>query len=133
MIIDSSAIIAIITEEPGYGPVLDAVAKAENIGVGAPTLVETGIVLGAKLGIAGKTLLARFAQEKELAVIPLGDSHWPVAVDAFLRFGKGRHPAGLNFGDCLTYSIAHVSDQPLLCIGNDFPETDLELVLKPVY
>jgi len=54
--------------------------------------------------------------------------HWAVAVDAYLRFGKGRHPAALDFGDCLTYAISRLADEPLLCIGDDFTKTDLALV-----
>jgi ribonuclease VapC len=73
--------------------------------IGAPTLVEAGVVLGARLGIPGKTLLARFVQESGMRQIALTAEHWMVAVDAYLRFGKGRHPAALNFGDCLAYAI----------------------------
>jgi ribonuclease VapC len=98
--------------------------------IGAPTLVETGIVLVARLGVPGKSLLARFVQEAELSVIALTDRHWPVAVDAYLRFGKGRHPAALNFRDCLTYAVSQVADEPLLCVGEDFARTDLPLVLS---
>jgi ribonuclease VapC len=57
--------------------------------------------------------------------VPFGEGHWPVAVDAFIRFGKGRHPASLNFGDCLTYAVARLADQPLICVGDDFAKTDL--------
>jgi len=85
-------------------------------------------VLASRLGIAGKTLLARFCQEAGLTVVPFGEEHWPVAVDAYIRYGKGRHPAALNFGDCLTYAVCRLADQPLLCTGNDFPRTDLALV-----
>jgi ribonuclease VapC len=77
---------------------------------------------------ARRYFLARFIQEKAATVIPFEDHHWPIAIDAFLRFGKGRHQAGLNFGDCLTYAVARVADQPLLCLGDDFAQTDLELV-----
>jgi ribonuclease VapC len=86
------------------------------------------MVLVGRLGIVGKTLLARFVQETDLTVVPVGPEHWTVAVDAFARYGKGRHPAALNFGDCLTYAVARVAEEPLLCIGDDFPRTDLELV-----
>jgi ribonuclease VapC len=89
--------------------------------------VETGIVLVARVGVPGKTLLARFVQEADLAVIPFTLDHWPVAIDAFVRFGKGRHRAALNFGDCLTYAVARLADEPLLCLGNDFAQTDLPL------
>ena len=103
-------------------------AEAERAAIGAPTLTETGIVLAARLGISGKTLLARFVQESAVGVVPFTDDHWPIAVDAYLRFGKGRHPAALDFGDCLTYAICQVAGEPLLCLGNDFTRTDLDIV-----
>jgi len=66
--------------------------------------------------------------EADLDVVALAAEHWTVAADAFLRYGKGRHPAALTFGDCLTYAVSKVADEPLLCVGNDFPATDLRLV-----
>ncbi|MDX6651543.1 MAG: ribonuclease VapC [Solirubrobacterales bacterium] len=74
------------------------------------------------------TILARFLQERELIVIPFDQLHWEEAVTAFIRFGKGRHPAGLNFGDCMTYATAQLAAEPLLCVGEDFAKTDLALV-----
>jgi ribonuclease VapC len=127
VIVDSSAVVAILLKQPGYEPLLDTLARARGAAIGSATLVETGIVLAARLGIPGKTLLARFVQESDMAVIPLAAEHWPVAVDAFIRFGKGRHPAALDFGDCLTYAVSRLAEQPLLCLGNDFAQTDLPL------
>jgi ribonuclease VapC len=129
VIVDSSAIVAILLQESGWEPLVDQLTASETTaGVGAPTLVETGIVLAARLGIPGKTLLARFVQESELRVISFTADHWAVAVDAYLRYGKGRHPAALNFGDCQTYAVSRVASEPLLCLGNDFVRTDLPLV-----
>ncbi len=128
MILDSSAMVAVLLKEPGHEALLNHLAENPEPGVGAPTLVETGIVLAARLGPSGETLLARFVQGQELAVIALGDEHWQIAIQAFLRFGKGRHPAALNFGDCLTYAVARLANEPLLCVGDDFAKTDLELV-----
>ncbi len=129
MILDSSAIVAVLLREPRHEPLLELLAAAEVIGIGAPTLCETGIVLAARLGATGKSLLARFTQESGAVVIPFGDEHWRVGVDAFLRFGKGRHPAALNFGDCLTYATAQIAGQPLLCLGEDFARTDIALAV----
>jgi ribonuclease VapC len=128
VIVDSSVLVAILLRQPGYEPLLDQLAAEPAPVVGAPTLTETGIVLAARMGVAGKTLLARFVQESGLVVVTFGEAHWGAAVDAFLRFGKGRDPAGLNFGDCLTYAAARLADQPLLCLGDDFTKTDLELI-----
>ena len=58
-------------------------------------------------------------------VVPFGEDHWSEALDAFRRFGKGKHPAGLNLGDCFSYAVASMADQPLLCVGDDFRKTDL--------
>jgi ribonuclease VapC len=127
VIVDSSAVIAVLLRQPGYEPVLEELAREPGAGIGAPTLVETGVVLAAKLGVTGRTLLARFLHESGLVVVPFGEEHWSVAVDAFARFGKGRHPAGLNFGDCLAYATARLADEPLLCLGDDFAKTDLAL------
>lgn len=60
--------------------------------------------------------------------MPVGAEHWTVAVDAFARYGKGRHAAALNVGDCLTYAVARLAGDPLLCVGDDVPKTDLDLV-----
>ena len=63
-----------------------------------------------------------------IAIVPFTDLHWQRTIDAFARFGKGRHPAALNFGDCMSYATAALARQPLLCVGDDFRKTDLELV-----
>jgi ribonuclease VapC len=128
VIIDSSAVVAVLLREPGHEGLLDRLETAPLAGIGTPTLVETGIVLVARLGVGGKTLLARFVDEAGLAVVPFTAEHWAVAVDAYIRYSKGRHPAGLNFGACLTYATCRLADQPLLCIGDDFSRTDLELI-----
>ena len=128
MIIDSSAIVSILLEEDGHEALLERLSGSLELKIGAPTVAETGIVLAARLGQIGKTLLARFLYEAGVEVVPLTEAHWGVAVEAFERFGKGRHPAGLNFGDCLTYAMSSASGEPLLFVGNDFPKTDLSLV-----
>ena len=128
MILDSSAVIAILLKEPGYERLRDRLATSEQASIGAPTVLESSMVLSARLGHAGKTLLARFLQEAEIEVVEFTADHWTVAADAFLAFGKGRHRAGLNLGDCTTYAVAKLASQPLLCLGDDFPATDLELV-----
>jgi ribonuclease VapC len=128
VILDSSAIIAVILGEPDAAALLAQLESTSILGVGAPTLAETGVVLTARLGPAGATLLARFVEESDASVVAFEDHHWLVAVDAFARFGRGRHTAALNFGDCMAYATAHVAGQPLLCLGDDFARTDLPLV-----
>jgi ribonuclease VapC len=127
VIVDSSALVAILLREPDHASLREALTSADHVGVGAPTLVETSIVLSARLGLAGKTLLARLVQEAEIDIVAFTAEHWTVAADAYVRYGKGRHPAALNFGDCLTYAASTVAGEPLLCQGVDFPATDLVL------
>lgn len=128
MIIDSSAVVAAITNEHDETAVLRAVAAARSPAIGAPTLLETGMVLLSRLGPSGRTQLVRFCDHFSIQQLAFTEEHQKVALDAFQRFGKGRHPASLNFGDCLSYATARVARQPLLCIGNDFAQTDLDLV-----
>jgi ribonuclease VapC len=128
MIIDTSAILAIIGREPGHEHIKDSIAASSAPKMGAPSVLEAGIVLVARYGLRGKTLLARFLQDAEIEVVPFTKEHSDVAVDAFIRFGKGRHRAKLNLGDCHTYATASVSGEPLLFIGDGFVHTDLELV-----
>jgi ribonuclease VapC len=132
VIIDSSAILAVILKERGYELIVHQLAASPATRIGAPTQLEAGIVLTARLGPRGKTVLARFLQENSIETLHFGEAHARVALDAYSRFGKGRHPAGLNFGDCCTYAVAYLADEPLLCLGDDFPKTDLPLVsLEP--
>lgn len=128
MIIGSSAIIAVIGKEPGYERILRKLAEAGRARLGTPTRLEAGMVLTARFGPRGKTALARFSQESNISAIPFDEAHATAALDAFTRYGKGRHPAGLNFGDCCSYATAVLAHEPLLCIGDDFPQTDLDLV-----
>jgi ribonuclease VapC len=127
MILDASAIIAIALKEPGFEELLEKLARARNVGVGVPTLTETAIVLSARLNQDARGVLSRFLMEGSIATVPFGDAHFAAAVDAWLRYGKGRHPASLNFGDCLSYATARLAGEPLLCVGNDFAQTDLPL------
>jgi ribonuclease VapC len=127
VIVDSSAAIAILLKEPGYERVRDRLAAADQASIGAPAVVESSLVLCSRLGHAGKTLLARLLQEADIEVVEFAADHWTVAADAFIAYGKGRHRAGLNYADCMTYAVAKLAGEPLLCLGDDFPATDLEL------
>jgi ribonuclease VapC len=125
MILDSSAIVAIILKEPGYDLVLQKIIKARQAGVGAPTLVECTIVISSRLSLDARGKLARFLDELNITVMPFTEVHYGTAIGAWLKYGKGRHPASLNFGDCITYAIAKVSGLPLLFLGDDFSKTDI--------
>ena len=128
MIVDTSALVAVVLREPGFQAVVDCLEGDEPLAVGAPTLTEATLVLSARLDRDARPKLARILQEYEITVVPFAAAHWDEATEAFLRFGKGRHPAALNYGDCMSYAVARLADQPLLCLGRDFAQTDLELV-----
>lgn len=127
MIVDSSAIVAIFRQESGFEAVRAKLTGSGSKGIGAPTLTETGIVLTARLGRNVVGPLARFIEEFEIVPVAFGVDHWKLAVDAFDRYGRGRHPAALNLGDCMTYAVAKLADEPLLCVGDDFVQTDLRI------
>ena len=125
MILDSSAIVAVMLAEPGYQAILERMGGAELLAAGAPTVVETAIVLSARWGRDARPELDAFLREADVEVIPFTADHYRAGVDAFLRYGKGRHPAALNFGDCLSYAVASLAGMPLLFVGANFSRTDL--------
>lgn len=129
MIVDSSAILAVFFREPGAEELLAAILNADFAGIGAPTAAEAGLVLTARLKTNATGSLLRFFEETGIEIVPFTNLHWQRAIDAYARFGKGRHPAGLNFGDCMTYATVALAQQPLLCRGDDFRKTDLRLVV----
>jgi ribonuclease VapC len=126
MIIDTSALVAITFREPGHPELITKLASASSAGIGTPTLAETGLVLAARLRRDSRDLVIRLLYEFNIEEVPFGDGHWKEAIDAYLRYGKGRHKAQLNFGDCLTYAVARLAREPLLFTGNDFTQTDLD-------
>jgi ribonuclease VapC len=125
VILDTSVIVGVMVGEPGHERIRERMATASILAVGAATMVEVAIVLSTKLRRDPRPQLNRFLREMEVEVIPFTAEHYEVAVDAFQRFGKGRHPAALNFGDCLTYAVARLSGFPLLFTGDDFARTDI--------
>jgi ribonuclease VapC len=127
MIIDTSAILALIQDEqPQADEVAAALASARSPVMSAPTMAECLIVLSARHGPLARTIFERLRSEISLGIAHFTDEHAAAAQRAFLQYGKGRHPAALNFGDCMTYAVAQLSHEPLLAVGNDFPQTDLE-------
>ena len=125
MVLDSSAIVAIHLKEPGHERLIAAIEAAPLVVVGSPTVLETSIVLSTRLQRDPRPLLAAFLRRVNAEVIPFNAQHMDAAATAYLRFGRGRHPAALNCGDCLSYAIAAVSGFPLLFTGNDFLRTDV--------
>jgi ribonuclease VapC len=126
VIIDSSALVAVVFREEGYATLIEKLVASDSTGIGTPTLAQTGIVLAARLRRDPQGLLARLLAELDIAEVPFGEPHWRQALGAYQRFGRGRHQANLNFGDCLTYAVASLAREPLLFVGEDFSATDLE-------
>jgi len=127
VILDRSAIVAVVLREPGCEELVRKIAGAETVGVGAPTLAEAGIVLTARLERDARGLLQGLLREWGAVSVAFGEEHWREALSAYSRFGRGRHRARLNFGDCLSYAVARLAGETLLCTGDDFRRTDLEL------
>jgi len=125
MVLDSSAIVAIHLREPGHDRLIDRIDAAEVVVVGVPTLLETVMVLTARLGQDARPIIFTFLRRLEAEVVPFNEEHLDAAATAFMRFGRGRHPAALNFGDCMSYAVASVSGMPLLFTGEDFRRTDI--------
>jgi ribonuclease VapC len=126
VILDSSAIIAVVIREPGYEALERKMREADVIAAGAPTLFEAGMVIIGREGESGREVVSRFRASLDVVAVPFGARHEEVATEAFVRFGKGRHPAALNILDCMTYATARVAGEPLLYVGNDFAKTDIE-------
>ena len=125
MILDSSAVIAVLFREKEHERLEERMAEADSIAIGAPTLFEADMVATGLYEQRGHDLLAHFLEEQAIQVMSFDEPHWEVAIEAFDRYGKGRHPAALNLGDCMTYASAQVARQSLLFIGNDFARTDI--------
>jgi ribonuclease VapC len=127
LILDSSAVIAAICQEPDCERILQKIGAAEVVALGAPTVAESQLALTVKLGWEAGTLVDQFLSLAGASIVPFDRDHVAVFFDAFLRFGKGHHPARLNMGDCFTYAIAKLAGQSVLFTGNDFSQTDLDV------
>jgi len=125
MTLDSSALLAMLFAEPGYLDLVDRILEADQVRVGAPTLVEAGMVFSGRRRKTTSDELARLILELGVTVVPFGEPEWQLAVGALAKFGRGRHPAGLNFGDCLAYATARSLGDSLLFVGDDFTKTDI--------
>ena len=132
LVLDSSVIVAILTREPDAEAYEELVNSAQRLLVGAPTLVETSMVLISRLGPEnGMIAIFNFLTRTRCEVIDFTRLHFVEAATAFQQFGKGRHPAGLNMGDCNSYATAKVAGAALLYKGNDFGKTDLPKLTPP--
>lgn len=127
LVVDTSALVAMAVREQGADRVSDLLREAETAYVSAPTMLELGMVLESRIPRA-VGIAARLLRDAEIDVVPFDEQLAGRAMDAFRRFGKGRHPAALNFGDCCTYALAEERGLPILCVGDDFRRTDLPVL-----
>ena len=125
MTLDSSALIAILVSEAGSMDLIDQILQTDVVRIGTPTLVETSIVLSSRRGKPSHKEVQRLIEELGVTVVPFGESEWQAAASAYDRFGRGKHPAALNFGDCLAYAVAVTVGDSLLFVGTDFSRTDV--------
>ncbi len=125
MVLDTSALVAMLLGEPDCDRFIAALAEAEDPLISAGTLLETSIVVQSKLGEAGLADLDELLATAGVRCVAVDLAQVHAARDAFARFGKGRDTAGLNYGDCFAYALAKVAQVPLLFKGEDFRRTDV--------
>lgn len=120
---------AVVLGEPDAERYAGALAAAPRLLIAAPTWLEAAIVATARLGPEGHALLTELLEGLQATVVPFDEGLARLAHDGWLRFGRGRHPAGLNLGDCFAYALAKQCREPLLFKGEDFARTDLAAAL----
>lgn len=125
MVLDTSALLAILQDEPERRAFNEAIECADAVRMSVASLVEASIVIEVRYGAEGLRDLDRFVDRAAIELAPVDVEQAREARLAFSRFGKGRHPAGLNFGDCFAYALARVLGEPLLFKGDDFSQTDI--------
>jgi ribonuclease VapC len=126
VIIDSSALLAILQDEPESLPFRQKINSDPTRLASAPTILEASIVSLTRHGEAGLAKLRAFIDAAGIEIVAFTPEHMDIAVEAFRQFGKGRHKAGLNFGDCMSYALARATREALLFKGDDFGLTDVE-------
>jgi ribonuclease VapC len=131
MIIDTSAIIAILAGEPDAAHFAQMIEQDPTPRIGSPALLEASMVLTRWFGDDALVALDAFVRESGAEVVTFDMPQLRAAQTAYLRFGKGRHPAALNYGDCMSYALAQVCDEELLFKGQDFSQTDIKQVATP--
>jgi len=127
MVIDTSAFVAVLLGEPERDRFIGLLADTEDPLISAATLVETSIVMLAKTGPDGVSDLDELLAAAAVRCIAVDAAQANLAREAFARFGKGRAPVGLNYGDCFAYALARATERPLLFKGDDFTHTDIAI------
>lgn len=129
MVIDSSALLALLANEPDAEQFAEAIEAATTRCMSAASLLETATVIEARYGPAGGHKLDELLTTAQIQIEPVTMEQITIARLGFRTFGKGRHPASLNFGDCFAYALARLLDEPLLFKGNDFSQTDVAVAI----
>lgn len=127
LVVDTSALVAVLQNEPSAQAIADVLAATTDVVIGTATLVEVSIVVENCLGPAGGQKLTELLRRSQISVVKFTEEMSSEAIEGFRRYGKGRHPAALNLGDCHTYGVARALHASVLCIGNDFSQTDLDV------
>jgi ribonuclease VapC len=130
MVIDTSVLIAILLREPDAAVFSSAIANAPKRLVSVFSALETSIVIEAKKGEPGGRELDLLFHKARMEIVPINEEQFGLARQAWRDFGKGRHPAGLNIGDCCSYALSKYSGEPLLFKGGDFSKTDVQSALQ---
>ena len=130
MVVDTSALIAILNDEPMAEDLIRVLLSASEKLMSSLSFLEASLVASAQKGDAGFLALESLIHRMNIQIIPLTTQHVEIAREAWMQFGKSRHPAKLNLGDTASYALAKYSGCQLLCVGNDFAQTDIELVIK---
>jgi len=125
MVIDPSALLAILQDEPERRAFNETIETATERRLSTASFVELSLVIEVRLGTEGIRDLDLFLATARIELVPFDATQARLAREAFRRFGKGRHPAGLNLGDCFSYALARAMNEPLLFKGNDFSRTDV--------
>jgi ribonuclease VapC len=126
MVLDTSAILAILQDEPERRKFNEAIEAAETRSLSTASFVECSMILESRYGADGVRDLDLFIAKARVSLVPVDEEQADLGRRAFRNYGKGRHPASLNFGDCFSYALARALDEPLLFKGNDFPQTDVK-------
>lgn len=125
MIVDTSAIVCILAAEQEAKEVAATLAAAATRHMSAASYLETAIVIESRHGMLGGKKLDQFIQSAQITIVPVTVEQANIARLAYRRYGKGRHSAGLNYGDCFAYALARVLGESLLYLGGDFAQTDI--------
>jgi ribonuclease VapC len=128
VVVDTSAAVAVILGEAGGDELVEHLENAVARLMSAAIRVELGIVIEARFWPAGQDVVERFLRDAQVEIVPVDTDLAARAMSGWRRFGKGRHPAGLNFGDCSSYALAERSGHPVLCTGADFAATDIDVI-----